>query len=116
MLSMRDEARGGWSHVGRCRSIFRVRGDAPMTPDHTAVQVRRSGKGGAEIGQSPWKGLSTVQHKKAPVRRPCSRLATLHGAPRTRLFMLSRSGSYSVNIVSKIVSMVGWRAAQTENM
>ena len=31
-----------WSHVGRCRSIHRVRGDTLVTHDHTAVQVRIS--------------------------------------------------------------------------
>ena len=30
----------GWSHVGRCRSTFRVRGDTPMTPDHSTFQAR----------------------------------------------------------------------------
>ena len=30
------------SHVDRSRSISRVRGDALMTPDRTAVQVRSS--------------------------------------------------------------------------
>ena len=32
----------GWSHVGRCRSIYGVLGDTPMTPDHTAFQVSSS--------------------------------------------------------------------------
>ena len=34
---------GSWSHVGRSRSTSRVRGDALMSPDHIAVQVRSSG-------------------------------------------------------------------------
>ena len=33
---------GGWSHVCRCRSTSRVRGDALMTPDRTVIQVRSS--------------------------------------------------------------------------
>ena len=33
-----------------------------------------------------------------------------------RLFMQSRSGSCSINIVSKIGSSLGWRAVQTEKM
>ena len=37
------QCQGGWSHVERCRSTSSVRGDTLMTPDHTAVQVRRSG-------------------------------------------------------------------------
>ena len=35
----------GWSHVGRCRSMSRVRGDTLMTPDHTAIHERGSGYG-----------------------------------------------------------------------
>ena len=68
---------------GGCRGISRVRGDTPMTPNHTAVQVRSAGQGRTGIGQSSWKGLSTARHEKAPVRCPCSRLTTLHDAPRT---------------------------------
>ena len=34
---------GGWSHVGRCRSPFRVCDDTLMIPNHTAVQVRSFG-------------------------------------------------------------------------
>ena len=33
---------GGGSHVERCRSTSRVRGDTLMTPDRTAVQMRSS--------------------------------------------------------------------------
>ena len=40
------------SYVGRCRRTSRVRGDTPITPDHTAIQVRSSGYGRAGIGQS----------------------------------------------------------------
>ena len=38
------QSHGGCSHAGKCRSSSRVRGDAVMTPDHTAVQVRSSGR------------------------------------------------------------------------
>ena len=31
------------SHVERCQSTFRVRGDRLMIPDHTTIQVRSSG-------------------------------------------------------------------------
>ena len=34
---------GGYSHVERCHSTFRVRGDKLMIPDHTTIQVRSSG-------------------------------------------------------------------------
>ena len=37
------QSQRSWSHVVRCRSIFRVRGDALKTPYDTAVQVCRSG-------------------------------------------------------------------------
>ena len=30
-----------------------------MSPDHTAVKLRRSGQGRARIGRSLWKGLNT---------------------------------------------------------
>ena len=33
---------------------------------------------------------NTGRHEKAPVRCPCSRLAALHGAPRTRLICLTQ--------------------------
>ena len=42
MVCMRDKANGVWSHVWRCLSTSRARGDTLMTPDHTAVQVRRA--------------------------------------------------------------------------
>ena len=34
---------GQGQRVGRCRRFSRVRGDTPITPDKTAVQVRSSG-------------------------------------------------------------------------
>ena len=37
------QSQGRLSHVGRCRSTSRVRGDTLMTPDHSAFQVRSSG-------------------------------------------------------------------------
>ena len=43
---------------------------------------------GRHAGQSHWSVFlempNTGRHEKAPVRCPCSRLAALHGAPRTR--------------------------------
>ena len=30
------QSQRSWSRVGRCRKTSRVRGDTPMTPDHTA--------------------------------------------------------------------------------
>ena len=32
-----------WSHVKRCQSTFRVRGDKLIIPDHTTIQVHSSG-------------------------------------------------------------------------
>ena len=54
-----------------------------MTSDLIAFQVCSSGYVRAGIGRSSWKGLDTGRHEKTPVRCPCSRLATLHGALRT---------------------------------
>ena len=65
-----------------------------MTPDHTAFQVRSSGYGRAGIGLSSWEGLRTGRHEKAPDRCPCSRLAILHGAPRTPVGGVSTSDNY----------------------
>ena len=73
-----------------CREISRMRGDAVMTADHTAVQVCNSGSDRARIGRSSWKGLDMGHHEKAPV--PCTvgcRLAALHGAPRTQLLHIA---------------------------
>ena len=74
----------GRSHVGRCRSTYRVRGDTLMSPDHTAVQLRGSGLDQAEIGRSFLKGRSTGRHEKATNRRSTA----LHDAPRTCEFSL----------------------------
>ena len=63
MVCMQDKARG-WLHVRRCRSTSRVQGDTLMTPDHTAVQVRSSGKGHDGIGRSSWKGLNTGRRER----------------------------------------------------
>ena len=82
-------------HSGRCRSTSRVGGDALMTPDHIVVLVHNSGLHRAGIGRSSWKGLSSGRHEKAPVHCPCSRLAALHGAPRT-LVLLKDSYNQSV--------------------
>ena len=55
-----------------------------MTPDHTAVLVYSSGYGRVGIDRCSGDGLRMGRHEKTPVRCPCSRLATLHGAPRTQ--------------------------------
>ena len=75
-------------HAGQSQVVGRMSGDAGafpecvgntlITPDRTTIQVRSSGYGRAGNGRSSWKGLM------APVRCPCSRLAALHGAPRTQ--------------------------------
>ena len=79
MVSMLDKARRGWSHIGRCRSTSRVRGEA-TTPYRCAamgrVELKLSGLSG--------KALTRDATKKASVRCPCSRLAELHDASRTR--------------------------------
>ena len=40
---------GGWSHVGRCRSTSRVRGDTLMNSDHAVVKMRSSGRVEPEV-------------------------------------------------------------------
>ena len=52
----------GWSYVGRCWTIFRVRGDTLMTPDHSDIQVQSSGKNRAGIDRSSWKGRHFYCH------------------------------------------------------
>ena len=77
------QSQESWSHFRRCRSTSQVQGDRLMTPDHTAIQVRSSREDQAGSGQSSREGLTTGCHEKALVRCQCSRLAALHGAPRT---------------------------------
>ena len=75
---------GGWSYVGRCRSISRVCGeytDYTRSYHHPDAQFRvGSSRNWSVFLERP----DTGRHEKAPVRCPCSRLAALHGAPRTR--------------------------------
>ena len=80
-------------HAGQSKGVGRMSGDAGglpecegktlMTSDNTAVQVHSSGYGRVGIDRSSWKGFCTGRHRKAQIRCPCSRLAALHGAPRT---------------------------------
>ena len=81
MACMCDKARG-WSNVRRCLSTSIVQGDTMMTPDDTTIQVRSYGLRRLLDSRSFWKDLNTGSHEKAPVRCPCRRLATLHGASR----------------------------------
>ena len=84
---------GDGMQAGQSLGVGRMSGDAgehtecsvntPMTPDHTAFHVRRSGYGRTAIGRSSWEGPNTGRHEMAHVRCPCSRLTTLHCAPRT---------------------------------
>ena len=69
--------------VGHMAGDAEVRGDTLMTDDHTAIQVRSSELGRAGIGRYSRKRLKMGRHENVPVCCPCSRLATLHGAPRT---------------------------------
>ena len=57
--------------VGRCRCIYRVRGDTLMTPNHIAVQVCTSGYGRAGIGQSSWKGPNTGRQVELTLSLTC---------------------------------------------
>ena len=56
------QSRGGLSHVERYRDTSRVRDDTLMIPEHTATQVRSSGKVRAGIGKSSLEGLNTGRH------------------------------------------------------
>ena len=75
-------------YVGRCRSISRVCGeyiDYTKSHHHPGAQFWvGSSRNWSVFLQRP----NTVRHEKAPVRCPCSRLAALHGAPRTQIFWL----------------------------
>ena len=53
MVCMRD-----MSHVRRCRSTSRVRGDTLMAPGRTAIQVRSAGGGRAGIRRLLGKALT----------------------------------------------------------
>ena len=61
------QARGGWSHVRRCRSTSRVQSETVMPPDHTAFQMRSSCTGQTRIGPSSGEGLSIGCHKMAQI-------------------------------------------------
>ena len=75
-------------HAGQSQVVGRMSEDAgafpecvgntPITPDRTTIQVRSSGNWSVFLERP-----NTGRHEKAPVRCACSRLAALHGAPRT---------------------------------
>ena len=64
-----------------------MQSDALVKLDHAAVQVRSSWNGLDGILLSSWKGFNAGRHGKTPVRCPCSRLSTLHGAPWMRVLI-----------------------------
>ena len=84
MVCMREKA-GGWSHIGKCRSISRVRRE--YTDDARSHHL---------LGAKLWVGSSrnwsvflerpnTERHEKAPVRCRRSWLAAFNGALLTHL-------------------------------
>ena len=76
---------GGWSHVGRYRSISRVCGeytDYTRSYHHPGAQFWVGSNRNCSVFQER---PNTGRHEKAPVRCQCSRLAALHSAPRTHL-------------------------------
>ena len=87
---------GMWESVKMVDRLPRVRGDTLIISDHTAVLVRSFGPGRAGVCRSSWTDFSTGRHVKAPDFCPCSRLATLQGAPRTLKSRLG--GSKPTNI------------------
>ena len=58
MACMRDKAKGGWSHVVRCRSISRVWGDTLITPTIQSFRCLTLGRVESELFGLPWKALS----------------------------------------------------------
>ena len=82
LVSMRDKAR--WLVV--CRSISSVCGeytDYTRSHHHTGAQFW---EGSSRNWSVFLERSSTGRNVKAPVRCPYSRLAALHGAPRTRVY------------------------------
>ena len=67
-----------------------------MTPDHTPSMCAPSGYYLAGNGRSSAGSLTTGHHEKAPASCPCSRLAALHGAPRS-----SSCDCYVVHTISE---------------
>ena len=71
-----------------------IRRRLPITPSSRCTAM---GLGRAGIGLSSCNGLRMGRHVKAPVRCPCSQLATLHGAPRTHSVVVS-DDAYNIYI------------------
>ena len=92
MVCMRDKAKVGWSRVGRFWGTSRVRGDALMTPDHTAIAYLWVGS------NRNWPG----RHVKATVRCPCSRLTALHHITGTAPTLLHVLRSTAIGSVPRI--------------
>ena len=80
---MRDKAMWAGRMSGDAGAIRKCEVKTLMTSGHSAFQVHSSWYGRPEFGRSSWKGHNTGHNKNTPVQCPCSRLATLHGAPRT---------------------------------
>ena len=74
------QSQGGGHMPGDVGALTVCKMKTLMTSDHTAILERSSG-----YGRSFRKGLHTGHHEKVPVCYPCSRLAALHGTPRTLL-------------------------------
>ena len=101
---------GGWSYVGRCRSISIVFGeytDYTRSYHHPGAQFWvGSSRNWSVFLERP----NTGRHEKAPVRCPCSLLAALHGAPRTRtislrLVLLYIAGLIPVTLTAETISI-----------
>ena len=59
------QSQGCWSHVGRCRSNSRVRGDTLMTPDLTDFQGTALGRVEPELELNlPGKALSRDSRRR----------------------------------------------------
>ena len=95
---------GGWSYVGRCRSISRVCGeytDYTRSYHHPGAQFWvGSSRNWSVFLERP----NTGRHEKAPVRCPFSRLAALHGAPRTLTMCISMQSITAITICNSMDS------------
>ena len=88
MVCMWDKAKGVGRMSGDTGALPECEVKTPMTPYHTAIQVRSSGQCRVGIGRSSCNSLNSGRHEKSLVHCPCSWLAALHGAPRMCMFIL----------------------------
>ena len=97
---------GGWSHVGRCRSTTRVRGDTLMTPHHTAFQTAVLGM--AELELVDFQGKAIALDAKGRLR------FVVHAADRRHSIVLHGRTCCSTNTGKR--SGIGSRTSRKINV